>query len=153
MSAPGLDFASAMNSLTLLTRSDGCTTMTSSDLSSEATGTKSRMSLNGLFGTSVSVVVCVSSSEVVHGAATKAEAAGLALSPLVSGLLTTIERAHRLAGRCDLAVASARPAAHGLVQLVARGHHHEQIHVAVRAVRSLQDRAEQRQSADAVPAA
>ena len=59
MSLPGLDLASATNSLTVRAGTDGCTTMTSSELMIEATGTKSRISLNDLLGTSVSVVVCV----------------------------------------------------------------------------------------------
>ena len=48
-----------MNSCTLFTGTLGCTTITSSELMTEATGTKSRISLNDLFGTNVSVVVCV----------------------------------------------------------------------------------------------
>ena len=59
MSAPGFDLASAMNSWTVFTPTEGCTTITSSELSSDATGTKSRNNLYDLLGTSVSVVVCV----------------------------------------------------------------------------------------------
>jgi len=59
LSAPGFAFASAMNSSTVFAGTEGCTTMTNSELSSDATGTKSRNNLYDLLGTSVSVVVCV----------------------------------------------------------------------------------------------
>ncbi len=48
-----------MNSFRVFAFTDGCTTITSSEVSSDATGTKSRISLNGFAGTSVSVVVWV----------------------------------------------------------------------------------------------
>jgi hypothetical protein len=59
LSWPGFVFASAMNSLRLLTETFGGTTSTSSEFISGATGTKSRSNLYGLFELSVSTVVCV----------------------------------------------------------------------------------------------
>ena len=49
----------AVPEFTVVAGTEGCTTITSSDLSSDATGTKSRINLYGLLGASVSVVVCV----------------------------------------------------------------------------------------------
>ena len=48
-----------MNSLTDLAGTDGFTTISRSDELMLATGRKSRMSLNGLCGSSVSLTVCV----------------------------------------------------------------------------------------------
>ena len=56
---PGLALAYAMNSFTLLTGSDGCTTIVLVTKASIAIGVKSSSPLNGMFGMIDGLIACV----------------------------------------------------------------------------------------------